>query len=71
MPIHARQFIMCAAPIALIALAYGAAARGCPADSFGNPYGGNVLVAGQVELIIPVPAKWSGSTRASFFYNIG
>ena len=42
-----------------------------PRDSFGNPYGGNVLVAGQVELIIPLPAKLSGSTRASIFYDIG
>ncbi|MFQ5546954.1 MAG: outer membrane protein assembly factor BamA [Woeseia sp.] len=42
-----------------------------PRDSFGNPYGGNVLVANQVELIIPLPEKWSGSTRASFFYDIG
>ncbi|MCZ6808714.1 MAG: outer membrane protein assembly factor BamA [Proteobacteria bacterium] len=42
-----------------------------PRDSFGNPYGGNVLVAGQVELIIPLPAKLSGSTRASLFYDIG
>jgi outer membrane protein insertion porin family len=42
-----------------------------PRDSFGNPYGGNVLVAGQVELIIPLPEKWSGSTRASFFYDFG
>ena len=42
-----------------------------PRDSFGNPYGGNVLVAGQLELIIPLPEKWSGSTRASLFYDIG
>ena len=42
-----------------------------PRDSFGNPYGGNVLVVGQVELIIPLPAKLSGSTRASIFYDIG
>lgn len=42
-----------------------------PRDSFGNPYGGNVLVAGQVELIIPLPEKWSGSTRAAFFYDVG
>ena len=42
-----------------------------PRDSFGNPYGGNVLVASQLELIIPLPEKWSGSTRASFFYDIG
>lgn len=42
-----------------------------PRDSFGNPYGGNVLVANQVELIIPLPEEWSGKTRASLFYDIG
>jgi len=42
-----------------------------PRDSFGNPYGGNMLVASQLELIIPLPQKWSGSTRASLFYDIG
>jgi outer membrane protein insertion porin family len=42
-----------------------------PRDSFGNPYGGNVLVASQVELILPIPEKWRGQTRASLFYDIG
>lgn len=42
-----------------------------PRDSFGNPYGGNVLVASQVELIIPIPEKWRSQARASFFYDIG
>jgi outer membrane protein insertion porin family len=42
-----------------------------PRDSFGNPYGGNVLVASQVELILPIPEKWRGKTRASLFYDIG
>jgi outer membrane protein insertion porin family len=42
-----------------------------PRDSFGNPYGGNVLVASQVELIIPLPEKWSSQARASLFYDIG
>ncbi len=42
-----------------------------PRDSFGNPYGGNVLVASQLELIIPVPEKFRGKTRASLFYDIG
>jgi len=42
-----------------------------PRDSFGNPYGGNVLVASQVELIIPLPEKWSSQARASIFYDIG
>ncbi|MDJ0905064.1 MAG: outer membrane protein assembly factor BamA [Woeseiaceae bacterium] len=42
-----------------------------PRDSFGNPYGGNVLVASQLELIIPLPDKWSSSARAALFYDIG
>ena len=42
-----------------------------PKDSFGNPYGGNVLVASQVELIIPLPEKFSSQARASFFYDVG
>jgi outer membrane protein insertion porin family len=42
-----------------------------PRDSFGNPYGGNVLVASQLELIIPLPEKFSSQARASIFYDIG
>ena len=42
-----------------------------PRDSFGNPYGGNVLVASQLELIIPMPDKWANQARASLFYDIG
>lgn len=42
-----------------------------PRDSFGNPYGGNALVASQVELIIPLPQKWSSQARASLFYDTG
>lgn len=42
-----------------------------PRDSFGNPYGGNVLAAGQLELIIPLPDKWSSQARASIFYDVG
>ena len=42
-----------------------------PKDSFGNPYGGNVLVASQVELIIPIPEKFRSQARASVFYDIG
>ena len=42
-----------------------------PRDSFGNPYGGNVLVASQLELIIPLPDKWASQARASLFYDIG
>ena len=42
-----------------------------PRDSFGNPYGGNVLVASQLELIIPIPQKFSSQARASVFFDIG
>ena len=42
-----------------------------PIDSFGRPYGGNVLVASQLELIIPLPEKFSSQARASIFYDIG
>ena len=42
-----------------------------PRDSFGNPYGGNLLVASQLELIIPLPDKWASQARASLFYDVG
>ena len=42
-----------------------------PRDSFGNPYGGNVLVASQLELILPIPEKWGRQVRATLFYDIG
>jgi outer membrane protein insertion porin family len=42
-----------------------------PVDSLGNPYGGNMLMAGQAELIIPLPEKWSRSARFSLFYDVG
>jgi len=42
-----------------------------PRDNFGRPYGGNVLVASQVELILPLPAKFASQARASIFYDIG
>jgi outer membrane protein insertion porin family len=42
-----------------------------PRDSFGNPYGGNVLVASQLELILPLPEKWASQARASLFYDVG
>jgi outer membrane protein insertion porin family len=42
-----------------------------PVDNLGNPYGGNVMFANQFELIIPTPAKISGSTRIALFYDIG
>ena len=42
-----------------------------PIDSLGNPYGGNMLVANQFELILPTPGKLGNSTRISIFYDIG
>jgi outer membrane protein insertion porin family len=42
-----------------------------PKDSLSNPYGGNMLVANQLEIIIPTPAKISGSTRVALFFDSG
>jgi outer membrane protein insertion porin family len=42
-----------------------------PRDSRGRPYGGNVLIAGQAELIVPLPEKFSSQARASIFYDFG
>jgi outer membrane protein insertion porin family len=42
-----------------------------PRDSFGRPYGGNMLVASQVELILPLPEKFASQARASVFYDVG
>ena len=42
-----------------------------PKDSLGNPYGGNVFVAAQFELMMPLPEKWQKHLRIGFFYDIG
>ena len=42
-----------------------------PRDSFGRPYGGNVLVAAQAELILPLPDRFASQARASLFYDVG
>jgi outer membrane protein insertion porin family len=42
-----------------------------PVDTNGNPYGGNFLTVAQTELIVPTPAKWETSARASLFFDIG
>jgi outer membrane protein insertion porin family len=42
-----------------------------PYDSNGNPYGGNLLMATQTELILPLPMKWQTSARASAFFDMG
>jgi outer membrane protein insertion porin family len=42
-----------------------------PKDQFGNPYGGNLRVVDQNELIFPMPAKWAQTARVSAFFDIG
>ena len=42
-----------------------------PTDQFGNPYGGNMRVTSQNELIFPMPAKWRSSARVSAFFDMG
>ena len=42
-----------------------------PRDSLGNPYGGNLLVAAQLELLVPLPEEWQRHARIGLFYDIG
>jgi len=49
---------------------YGESSLG-PLDSLNNPYGGNMLVAGTAEVILPIPAKWQSRSRFTLFFDIG
>ncbi len=42
-----------------------------PIDTFGNPYGGNLMVAGQAEIILPMPETWRNRARFTAFFDIG
>jgi outer membrane protein insertion porin family len=42
-----------------------------PRDSLGNPYGGDAALSGQLDAILPLPAKLAGSTRLSLFFDFG
>jgi outer membrane protein insertion porin family len=42
-----------------------------PKDLFGNPYGGNMKVLTQAEILLPMPEKWRNSARFSIFYDMG
>lgn len=42
-----------------------------PQDSLGNPYGGNLLVSNQFELMAPLPEKWERHARIGLFYDVG
>jgi outer membrane protein insertion porin family len=42
-----------------------------PKDQFGNPYGGNLRITSQNELIFPMPGKYAQTARVSAFFDIG
>jgi outer membrane protein insertion porin family len=42
-----------------------------PRDSFGNPYGGNLLTVARAAIILPIPQKWRSRARFTAFYDIG
>jgi outer membrane protein insertion porin family len=42
-----------------------------PKDNYGNPYGGNLLISAQMEVILPMPQKWASRARFSMFFDIG
>jgi outer membrane protein insertion porin family len=42
-----------------------------PRDQFGNPYGGNLRVVNQNELIFPLPDKWAQTARLTAFFDMG
>jgi outer membrane protein insertion porin family len=42
-----------------------------PRDSLGNPYGGNLLAAAQLEVLTPWPGRAGERLRVGFFYDLG
>jgi outer membrane protein insertion porin family len=42
-----------------------------PKDSLGNPYGGNLLLATQLELKTAWPRRWAARMRSGFFLDVG
>jgi len=42
-----------------------------PKDSFGNPYGGNLMTVANAEVLFPTPEKWKANVRVSAFYDMG
>jgi outer membrane protein insertion porin family len=42
-----------------------------PRDSLGNPYGGNLLTALQLEVMVAWPSRWRDRVRVGFFYDAG
>ncbi|WP_446831576.1 outer membrane protein assembly factor BamA [Candidatus Foliamicus sp.] len=42
-----------------------------PKDRFGNAYGGNLLITGQAELILPLPERFRQNARLAAFIDVG
>ena len=42
-----------------------------PKDRFGNAYGGNLLVTGQIELTLPLPERFRQGARLAAFLDVG
>jgi outer membrane protein insertion porin family len=42
-----------------------------PRDQFGNPYGGNLRITSQNELILPMATKYQQTARVSLFFDMG
>lgn len=42
-----------------------------PRDSNGNPNGGNLMFANQLELVVPTPEKFGNSARLALFVDVG
>jgi outer membrane protein insertion porin family len=42
-----------------------------PRDSLGNPYGSDLAVSGQLEMLMPMPKKFEQSARVSAFVDFG
>jgi outer membrane protein insertion porin family len=42
-----------------------------PQDSLGNPYGGNLLAAAQLDMKTAWPRRWAARMRSGFFVDVG
>jgi outer membrane protein insertion porin family len=42
-----------------------------PLDTNGNPFGGNLSLAHQTEILLPVPERMRGKGRLNLFFDIG
>jgi outer membrane protein insertion porin family len=42
-----------------------------PKDQFGNPYGGNMRITSQNEILFPMPGKYAQTARVSAFLDMG